>query len=103
MSHAAAPQFALPRSDQSERSRIKSFQQAVAISRTNSGDKEIADDQSKPLVTFTFDDASASACSTGSMLLEQYKARATYYISGAGCGMAGYCGPLATTEQVKAL
>jgi len=104
MSHAAAPQFALPRSNQSERSRYpRVFSKLSRFLARTLVTKKLPMTNTKPLVTFTFDDASASACSTGSMLLEQYKARATYYISGAGCGMAGYCGPLATTEQVKAL
>jgi peptidoglycan/xylan/chitin deacetylase (PgdA/CDA1 family) len=57
----------------------------------------------KPLVTFTFDDAPASACTLGAWLLEQHKARGTYYISGAGCGTLGYCGRLATAEQLQDL
>ncbi len=104
MSHATAPQFALPRSDQSERSRYpRVFSKLSRFLARTLVTKKLPMTNTKPLVTFTFDDASASACSTGAMLLERYKARATYYISGAGCGMAGYCGPLATTEQVKAL
>jgi peptidoglycan/xylan/chitin deacetylase (PgdA/CDA1 family) len=57
----------------------------------------------KPLVSFTFDDAPASACVTGALLLERYQARGTYYIGGGGCGAVGPSGRPATTEQVKAL
>ena len=57
----------------------------------------------KPLVTFTFDDAPASACTTGAALLEQYQARGTFYISGGGCGLVSPGGRLANAEQLKAL
>jgi peptidoglycan/xylan/chitin deacetylase (PgdA/CDA1 family) len=57
----------------------------------------------KPLVSFTFDDAAASACTTGAMLLEQHQVRGTFYISGGKCGMASPTGRLATTAQVEAL
>ena len=56
-----------------------------------------------PLVSFTFDDAPASACSTGAFLLEQHQARGTFYISGAGCGRTGHCGRMATAAEVKAV
>jgi len=55
------------------------------------------------LVTFTFDDAPVSACGAGARLLEQYGVRATYYISGGGCGATSPCGQLATAEQVRSL
>ncbi len=57
----------------------------------------------RPLVSFTFDDAAASACSTGASLLERYQVRGTFYISGGTCGTASPTGRLATTDQVKAL
>ena len=56
-----------------------------------------------PLVSFTFDDAPASACGAGALLLEQHQARGTYYFSGAGCGRLGHCGRMASAEQVKSL
>ena len=40
----------------------------------------------RPLVTFTFDDVPASACSLGAPLLEQHGARGTFYVCGGGCG-----------------
>lgn len=104
MARAASPQFALPRSERSERPRYaKAFSKLSRFLARNLATKKMHLVNALPLVTFTFDDASASACDTGALLLEKYKARATYYISGAGCGMAGYCGPLATTEQLRAL
>jgi peptidoglycan/xylan/chitin deacetylase (PgdA/CDA1 family) len=57
----------------------------------------------KPVITFTFDDAPASACETGAPLLERYEARGTYYISGGGCGVASPGGQLATAAQLKTL
>jgi peptidoglycan/xylan/chitin deacetylase (PgdA/CDA1 family) len=57
----------------------------------------------KPLVSFTFDDAAASACTTGAMLLEQHQVRGTFYISGGKCGMASPTGRLATGDQVQTL
>ncbi|MGB7099382.1 MAG: polysaccharide deacetylase family protein [Xanthobacteraceae bacterium] len=57
----------------------------------------------RPLVTFTFDDAPVSACTTGAALLGQYRARGTFYISGGGCGLTSPGGLLATTEQLKEL
>jgi peptidoglycan/xylan/chitin deacetylase (PgdA/CDA1 family) len=56
-----------------------------------------------PLVTFTFDDAPASACSTGARIIEQHDARATFYISGGGCGTMSPCGLLASADQVGEL
>jgi peptidoglycan/xylan/chitin deacetylase (PgdA/CDA1 family) len=57
----------------------------------------------QPLVTFTFDDAAATACTAGAALLEQHHARGTYYISGGKCGKPSPTGRLATTEQLLTL
>lgn len=57
----------------------------------------------RPLVSFTFDDAAATACTTGAALLEQFHARGTFYISGGKCGKPSPTGRLATIEQLKAL
>jgi peptidoglycan/xylan/chitin deacetylase (PgdA/CDA1 family) len=65
--------------------------------------KSLAMRNTRPLVSFTFDDAAASACTTGATLLEQYQARGTYYISGGNCGALSPTGRLATTDQLKAL
>jgi peptidoglycan/xylan/chitin deacetylase (PgdA/CDA1 family) len=56
-----------------------------------------------PLVTFTFDDAPESACVTGARLLQKYRARGTFYISGRGCGLISPGGRLASVEQLQAL
>jgi peptidoglycan/xylan/chitin deacetylase (PgdA/CDA1 family) len=57
----------------------------------------------RPLVSFTFDDAAATACIAGATLLEQHHARGTFYISGGKCGMPSPTGRLATPDQLKAL
>jgi peptidoglycan/xylan/chitin deacetylase (PgdA/CDA1 family) len=57
----------------------------------------------RPLVSFTFDDAAATACTTGAALLEQLHARSTFYISGENCGKPSPTGRLATAEQLKVL
>ncbi len=65
--------------------------------------KKLTMRNARPLVSFTFDDAAASACSTGALLLEQNNVRGTFYISGGKCGAASPTGRLATPDQVKAL
>ena len=57
----------------------------------------------QPLVSFTFDDAAASACTAGAALLEQYGAHGTFYISGGNCGRTSPTGPLATTDLIRRL
>jgi peptidoglycan/xylan/chitin deacetylase (PgdA/CDA1 family) len=56
-----------------------------------------------PVVTFTFDDVPASACSIGAALLERHDARGTFYVSGGGCGAMSPGGLLATAEELRAL
>jgi peptidoglycan/xylan/chitin deacetylase (PgdA/CDA1 family) len=57
-----------------------------------------------PMVTFTFDDVPASACYTGSSILEKYDVRGTFYIAGRGCGEAGSGGPpLASIDQLRTI
>jgi peptidoglycan/xylan/chitin deacetylase (PgdA/CDA1 family) len=41
-----------------------------------------------PIVTFTFDDVPASACVAGARILEQYGARATFFVAARDCGAA---------------
>jgi peptidoglycan/xylan/chitin deacetylase (PgdA/CDA1 family) len=65
--------------------------------------KKLAMRNTRPLVSFTFDDAAASACTTGALLLEQHQVRGTFYISGGKCGMGSPTGQLATTNQLEAL
>lgn len=98
------PQITLPRSDDTAPSRYaKICGKASRFLARNIVTKKLLMHNAKPLVTFTFDDAPASACTTGARLLQQYQARGTFYISGGGCGIAGFCGRLATAEQVKGL
>jgi peptidoglycan/xylan/chitin deacetylase (PgdA/CDA1 family) len=101
LSHEFAPQFALPRAEQSRPARalgkLSRFAARSIATRTVRLTNE------KPLISFTFDDAPESACTTGTALLEKYKARGTYYISGAGCGIEGFCGRLAKDDDLKAL
>ena len=65
--------------------------------------KQLTMHNDQPLVSFTFDDAAATACTVGAALLEQHHARGTFYISGAKCGTPSPTGRLATTDQLKAL
>jgi peptidoglycan/xylan/chitin deacetylase (PgdA/CDA1 family) len=65
--------------------------------------KKLTMRNSRPLVSFTFDDAAATACTTGAALLEQFHARSTFYISGGKCGKPSPTGRLASAEQLKAL
>lgn len=100
----APPVFALSRPDDGEQSRFGRI--GGKLSRflaRNIATKTLAMRNDKPLVTFTFDDAPASACATGAALLERYQARGTFYISGGGCGLISPGGRLASAEQLKAL
>ncbi len=65
--------------------------------------KKLTMRNTRPLVSFTFDDAAATACTAGAALLEQFHARATFYISGEKCGKPSPTGRLATAEHLKAL
>jgi peptidoglycan/xylan/chitin deacetylase (PgdA/CDA1 family) len=69
----------------------------------NVATKKMTMRNARPLISFTFDDAAASACSIGTALLEQYQARGTFYISGGKCGAVSPTGRLATTDQLKSL
>ena len=65
--------------------------------------KKLTMRNARPLVSFTFDDAAASACTEGALLLEQHQVRGTFYISGGRCGTSSPTGRLATADQVAAL
>lgn len=65
--------------------------------------KKLVMRNTRPLVSFTFDDVAASACTAGAMLLEQHEARGTFYVSGGNCGRASPTGPLATADLIRAL
>ena len=93
--------FAPPRAERSAYARI--YGKASRFLARNVVSKRLAMRNPLPVVTFTFDDAAASACDLGARLLAQFGARGTYFISGAGCGAMSPGGRLATAEQVKAL
>jgi peptidoglycan/xylan/chitin deacetylase (PgdA/CDA1 family) len=101
LSHDFAPQFALPRAEQSRPARVVGKLSRFAA-RTIAV-KTVRLTNEKPLVSFTFDDAPVSACTIGAALLEEYKARGTYYVCGAGCGIEGFCGRLAAAADLTAL
>ena len=100
----AAPVFALSRPDDGGQSRLARMSGKLSwFMARNVATKKLTMCNDKPLVTFTFDDAPASACTAGAALLEQYQARGTFYISGGGCGLVSPGGRLATAEQLKTL
>jgi peptidoglycan/xylan/chitin deacetylase (PgdA/CDA1 family) len=104
MSHEPARDFALPRVERpGERLSGKIAGKASRFLARHTRSKTLAMRSAMPLVTFTFDDVPASACSTGAAILEQHDARGTFFVSGGGCGVASPGGRLATTEQLKAL
>jgi len=57
----------------------------------------------RPMVTFTFDDVPASACNTGAHIIEKYGARGTFYVSGGGCDSQSPGGRLASAAELKEL
>jgi peptidoglycan/xylan/chitin deacetylase (PgdA/CDA1 family) len=57
----------------------------------------------RPMVTFSFDDAPATAASVGAAVLEQRGVRGAFYISAGLAGFDGPMGPYATREAVTAL
>jgi len=65
--------------------------------------KKLTMRNTQPLVSFTFDDVAATACTAGVALLEQFHARGTFYVSGSKCGKPSPIGRLATAEQLKAV
>ena len=100
----AAAVFALSRPADGEQSRFARF--GGKLSRflaRNVATKTLAMRNDRPLATFTFDDAPASACAIGAALLERYQVHGTFYISGGGCGLMSPGGRLASAEQLKAL
>ena len=67
----------------------------------NFATKKLPMRNTRPMVSFTFDDVPVSACNVGTSILEQYDARGTFYIAGAGCGKTGPVGLLASIEQIR--
>jgi peptidoglycan/xylan/chitin deacetylase (PgdA/CDA1 family) len=104
MSSYSAALFAQPRTgldDLSLAARLSG--KASRFLARNIHTKTLAMRNAQPLVTFTFDDAPASACHVGALIIEQYGARGTYYISGGGCGAPSPCGQLATIDLLQVM
>jgi peptidoglycan/xylan/chitin deacetylase (PgdA/CDA1 family) len=101
---SAAAVFALSRPDAGRESPLARIGSKVSrFMARNIATKTLAMRNDRPMVTFTFDDAPVSACTTGAAQLQQYLARGTFYISGGGCGLMSPGGPLATAEQLQEL
>jgi peptidoglycan/xylan/chitin deacetylase (PgdA/CDA1 family) len=69
----------------------------------NFATKKLPMHNTRPMVSFTFDDVPLSACEIGTRILEQHGARGTFYIAGAGCGKTSPVGLLASVEQLRAI
>jgi peptidoglycan/xylan/chitin deacetylase (PgdA/CDA1 family) len=96
--------FAQPRSLSEEPSLVAKFSgKATRFLARNVRTKSVAMRNARPLVTFTFDDVAATACNAGARMLEDHDIRATYYVSGGGCGAGSPGGTLATIQEIEAL
>jgi peptidoglycan/xylan/chitin deacetylase (PgdA/CDA1 family) len=62
-----------------------------------------AADPSRPMVSFSFDDAPVSAARTGAGILEAHGTRGTFFIAMGLAGQDGPMGPNADSDQVRAL
>ncbi len=69
----------------------------------NIATKKLAMRNSRPIISFTFDDVPVTACDAGVRILEQHGVRGTFYVAGAGCGAASPVGLLASVEQLRAV
>jgi peptidoglycan/xylan/chitin deacetylase (PgdA/CDA1 family) len=67
----------------------------------NFATKKLQMRNTRPMVSFTFDDVPVSACNVGTRILEQRGAHGTFYIAGAGCGKTSPVGLLASIEQIR--
>ena len=65
--------------------------------------KKLAMRNTRPIISFTFDDVPASACDVGVRIIERYDVRGTFYIAGAGFGRNSPVGVLATPDQLRAI
>ena len=102
MSSQAIAPFAQPMSGRSTLAAKMSGKVSRFLAR-NVRTKVLAMRNAQPLVTFSFDDVPASACSMGALMLEQHGAHGTYYVSGGGCGAPSPGGPLGTADQLRVL
>jgi peptidoglycan/xylan/chitin deacetylase (PgdA/CDA1 family) len=69
----------------------------------NVATKKLTMRNSRPIISFTFDDVPVTACEAGVRILEQHGVRGTFYVAGAGCGAASPVGLLASIEQLRAV
>ena len=69
----------------------------------NVATKRLTMRNTRPMVTFTFDDVPATACELGVRLLEQYGTHGTFYVAGAGCERNSPVGVLASIDQLRAV
>jgi len=100
----ANARFALPRADRRGHSRFARIGGKLSrLVARNLVTKALPMSNDRPMVTFTFDDAPATACTTGAQLLEKFGARGTFYIAGGGLGVASPGGQLANAEQIEVL
>lgn len=53
----------------------------------------------RPIVSFTFDDIDATAATTGAGILERHGVRGTFYVAGTLCELSGSKGPFASLAQ----
>jgi len=60
-------------------------------------------DLTRPMISFTFDDAPSSAASTGAAILERHGARGTYFICAGLMGGSSHLGTYTRVDEVKAL
>lgn len=67
----------------------------------NVATKKLVMRNTRPMVTFTFDDVPVTACDLGVRLLEQYAAHGTFYVAGAGCERNSPVGLLASIDQLR--
>jgi peptidoglycan/xylan/chitin deacetylase (PgdA/CDA1 family) len=69
----------------------------------NFATKKLPMRNTRPMLSFTFDDVPVTACDVGTRILEERGARGTFYIAGAGCGKTSPVGLLASIEQIRAV
>jgi peptidoglycan/xylan/chitin deacetylase (PgdA/CDA1 family) len=69
----------------------------------NFATKKLQMRNTRPMISFTFDDVPVSACNVGARILEQHGGRGTFYIAGAGCGKTSPVGLLASVEQLRTI
>ncbi len=103
MSHETATGFALPRPERDPPLSARIAAKASRFLARHTRSKVLTLGNALPIITFTFDDVPASACSTGAAILEQYDVRGTFYVAGAGCGTDSPGGRLATPAHLRAL